>query len=604
MRGGSSPLTRGKQERAPGSGPAHGLIPAHAGKTLGCVGRCVRRAAHPRSRGENPTRRPVDRSPRGLIPAHAGKTTRHARSDTRPRAHPRSRGENPRAPGWWCPWGGSSPLTRGKPRPHARRCRDRGIIPTHAGKTPRRACAAASVWDHPRSRGENFMFMGGPLPVVGSSPLTRGKHQPGRRSGDRSGLIPAHAGKTNVHEERSQRPRAHPPSRGENGTALTAAINPTGSSPLTRGKPASVEHVIPRSRLIPAHAGKTSVINSRSRRALAHPRSRGENTQDILTIQDVKGSSPLTRGKRCRCRRDRRRRRDHPRSRGENHANTMREVPEEGSSPLTRGKRVAAGVGPAAIGLIPAHAGKTSACPSGCASSPAHPRSRGENVRGRRPRWCPAGSSPLTRGKLVTATISILKLRLIPAHAGKTVSVRGGGFVAWAHPRSRGENIRPEGGSPSVRGSSPLTRGKLWVSTIPTDLKGLIPAHAGKTARQGPASRSPRAHPRSRGENRIAVPRASNRSGSSPLTRGKLYLGAQAFAARGLIPAHAGKTSLTSPTSLQAWAHPRSRGENFPASWSMLVPPGSSPLTRGKLTGTFAVREPVGLIPAHAGKTL
>ena len=233
----------------------------------------------------------------------------------------------------------------------------------------------------------------------------------------------------------------------------------------------------------------------------------------------------------------------------------------------------------------------------------AHPRSRGENDYYPTGATLREGSSPLTRGKLVTATISILKLRLIPAHAGKTVSVRGGGFVAWAHPRSRGENIRPEGGSPSVRGSSPLTRGKLWVSTIPTDLKGLIPAHAGKTARQGPASRSPRAHPRSRGENRIAVPRASNRSGSSPLTRGKLYLGAQAFAARGLIPAHAGKTSLTSPTSLQAWAHPRSRGENFPASWSMLVPPGSSPLTRGKLTGTFAVREPVGLIPAHAGKT-
>ena len=171
----------------------------------------------------------------------------------------------------------------------------------------------------------------------------------------------------------------------------------------------------------------------------------------------------------------------------------------------------------------------------------AHPRSRGENDYYPTGATLREGSSPLTRGKLVTATISILKLRLIPAHAGKTVSVRGGGFVAWAHPRSRGENIRPEGGSPSVRGSSPLTRGKLWVSTIPTDLKGLIPAHAGKTARQGPASRSPRvipahagktgsqfrgrqtaaAHPRSRGENCTWVRRRSLRAGSSPLTRGK-----------------------------------------------------------------------------------
>ena len=172
------------------------------------------------------------------------------------------------------------------------------------------------------------------------------------------------------------------------------------------------------------------------------------------------------------------------------------------------------------------------------------------------------GSSPLTRGKHPTRRRLPLGKGLIPAHAGKTLGQHHTYRLERAHPRSRGENCTP--------GTSvPITQG----------------------------------HPRSRGENRIAVPRASNRSGSSPLTRGKLYLGAQAFAARGLIPAHAGKTSLTSPTSLQAWAHPRSRGENFPASWSMLVPPGSSPLTRGKLRARGARALRGGLIPAHAGKT-
>ena len=113
--GGSSPLTRGK--------------PASAGKSA------ARRVAHPRSRGENegysldgrldPGSSPLTRgkplticssqSYRRLIPAHAGKTARVTWS-LRPRwAHPRSRGENcsrKSQPGYPP---GSSPLTRGKP---------------------------------------------------------------------------------------------------------------------------------------------------------------------------------------------------------------------------------------------------------------------------------------------------------------------------------------------------------------------------------------------------------------------------------------------------------------------------------------------------------
>ena len=112
--GGSSPLTRGK--------PCFCLLFE------------VRGAAHPRSRGENRSV-PVMRAPiagsspltrgkhsrcrpclaqGGLIPAHAGKTvgSRALRGHTG--AHPRSRGENRTTPcgKWATP--GSSPLTRGK----------------------------------------------------------------------------------------------------------------------------------------------------------------------------------------------------------------------------------------------------------------------------------------------------------------------------------------------------------------------------------------------------------------------------------------------------------------------------------------------------------
>ena len=51
------------------------------------------------------------------------------------------------------------------------------------------------------------------------------------------------------------------------------------------------------------------------------------------------------------------------------------------------------------------------------------------------------GSSPLTRGKPGRAGDRVRDLRLIPAHAGKTGSVRTEVHPRAAHPRSCGENL-------------------------------------------------------------------------------------------------------------------------------------------------------------------
>ena len=50
-----------------------------------------------------------------------------------------------------------------------------------------------------------------------------------------------------------------------------------------------------------------------------------------------------------------------------------------GSSPLTRGKRTMTPIQPETVGLIPAHAGKTSGVFTRYTARGAHPRSRGEN---------------------------------------------------------------------------------------------------------------------------------------------------------------------------------------------------------------------------------
>ena len=112
---GSSPLTRGKLARLINTTQRSGLIPAHAGKTSRDSSTASRAWAHPRSRGENGRASgrassrlgssPLTRGKlggslmpwqrQGLIPAHAGKTERTSNARDSRKAHPRSRGENP-----------------------------------------------------------------------------------------------------------------------------------------------------------------------------------------------------------------------------------------------------------------------------------------------------------------------------------------------------------------------------------------------------------------------------------------------------------------------------------------------------------------------------
>ena len=213
---GSSPLTRGKQRSGLSTPCAHGLIPAHAGKTGLMVGRTQRMGAHPRSRGEN----------KDALAAVKGTA-------------------------------GSSPLTRGKPLERFTTWARDGLIPAHAGKTGASLMIRIALRAHPRSRGENLPFPSPSHARAGSSPLTRGKQNTCLGVGPAHGLIPAHAGKTRTISWCAGAPWAHPRSRGENPTVPVRAGPVAGSSPLTRGKPVIRADLFADARLIPAHAGKT-----------------------------------------------------------------------------------------------------------------------------------------------------------------------------------------------------------------------------------------------------------------------------------------------------------------------------------------------------------
>ena len=90
--------------------------------------------------------------------------------------------------------------------------------------------------------------------------------------------------------------------------------------------------------------------------------------------------------------------------------------------------------------IIPAHAGQTPAMPHRAGSSPDHPRACGANFAALGGPWGIAGSSPRMRGKHICVPEDFFHKRIIPAHAGQTVSFVAVGVICTDHPRACGAN--------------------------------------------------------------------------------------------------------------------------------------------------------------------
>ena len=152
--------------------------------------------------------------------------------------------------------------------------------------------------------------------------------------------------------------------------------------------------------------------------------------------------------------------RAHPRSRGENAASSWGGRQFPGSSPLTRGILDHEPLVAAALRLIPAHTGETGRTTATKLPSGAHPRSCGENAMSPGQITAEEGSSSLTQGKHEDERYPGCAVGLIPAHAGKTHMVTVLVTCSRAHPHSRGENLRKSAHMSAGSGSFPLTRGK------------------------------------------------------------------------------------------------------------------------------------------------
>ena len=213
---GSSPHARGARRRRGARSGKPGIIPACAGGTRLLGLRRGRWGDHPRMRGEHKyTRLSVASSPgssphargapclslsarsaRRIIPACAGSTPSPRALGLHERDHPRMRGEHSCLSGLLAWQGGSSPHARGAPERYTGKPIAVGIIPACAGSTYRRYHQQLRSRDHPRMRGEHFVFLSTLRRVKGSSPHARGAPFNAPTKAAAARIIPACAGST------------------------------------------------------------------------------------------------------------------------------------------------------------------------------------------------------------------------------------------------------------------------------------------------------------------------------------------------------------------------------------------------------------------------
>ena len=155
---------------------------------------------------------------------------------------------------------GSSPRGRGKLEHGARIDPGDRLIPAGAGKTRSCGWTCGRMGAHPRGGGENLAIILRQLADQGSSPRGRGKLGRQLTEPAATGLIPAGAGKTQRPEQRTGGHPAHPRGGGENVRKAISRASEVGSSPRGRGKHVRAFCAATPWGLIPAGAGKTTLI--------------------------------------------------------------------------------------------------------------------------------------------------------------------------------------------------------------------------------------------------------------------------------------------------------------------------------------------------------
>ena len=124
-------------------------------------------------------------------------------------------------------------------------------------------------------------------------------------------------------------------------------------------------------------------------------------------------------------------------------------------------------------------------------------------------------------------------------------------------------------------------RGSLTLPLVVLDEVGIIPAHAGLTTLPQFPSSVPRDHPRACGAHPNCAPPGPSTQGSSPRMRGSQEMLDEKPFAFGIIPAHAGLTAASPDRPGGCRDHPRACGAHTVSVLDKQAAGGSSPRMRG-----------------------
>ena len=186
------------------------------------------------------------------------------------------------------------------------------------------------------------------------------------------------------------------------------------------------------------------------------------------------------------------------------------------------------------------------------------------------------------RGKVSCTCWFAFRRRITPAHAGKRTILSIEQPIRRDHPRACGEKDGGQYRWQRTWGSPPRMRGKVDVLPEVHALKGITPAHAGKSTRRTATAPQSRDHPRACGEKICTNEQRPRPRGSPPRMRGKDG-SAQHFArVKGITPAHAGKRPGRPASRHLGRDHPRACGEKVPSGRPRSRRKGSPPRMRGK----------------------
>ncbi len=217
-----------------------------------------------------------------------------------------------------------------------------------------------------------------------------------------------------------------------------------------------------------------------------------------------------------------------------------------GPSPRVRGAPLPHGACRRAGGTIPAGAGSAIRTVRPSARSRDHPRGRGEHavMVAMAPRT--SGPSPRMRGARRDGIGDHLSEGTIPAGVGSAGRSGRGGRSPRDHPRGRGEHGPHSGTVQPIQGPSPRARGALRHEQQVDPRPGTIPASAESAGRRNRARRAGRDHPRGCGEHQQQLEQVVTQRGPPPLVRGAHRPDERLRVGRGTIPAGAGRTTATS----------------------------------------------------------